>query len=130
MCSLNMNTRVLNFAGAKNPLFLIRNNELIETKGDKQPVGFIDEGTPKPFTNHVIQLQKDDVIYTFTDGFADQFGGPNGKKFMYKQFKELLLSIVSLPMNDQKAKLNSVFEEWRGELEQLDDVLVIGVRIN
>ncbi len=130
LCSLKVGTREMNFAGAKNPLYIVRNNELIEVKGDKQPVGFIDNKEHVPFTNHRIELEKNDVIYTFTDGFPDQFGGPKGKKFMYKQFKELLMTIASLPMEEQKVVLDNKFLEWQGGLEQVDDVLVIGVRIN
>lgn len=129
ICSLKIGSRELNFAGAKNPLFIVRKGELIEIKGDKQPVGFIDEGVSKPFTNHTIELQENDVIYTFSDGFADQFGGEKGKKYMYKKFKELLISVANLPMDEQKLLLNKEFESWKGKLDQLDDVLLIGVRI-
>ncbi len=129
LCGLKVGTRELNFAGAKNPLFIVREGEIIEIKGDKQPVGFVDDEKTIPFTNHTLMLQKNDVIYTFSDGYADQFGGEKGKKFMYRRFKELLISVSNLPMNEQKEILNSTFESWKGNLEQLDDVLVIGVRI-
>jgi serine phosphatase RsbU (regulator of sigma subunit) len=94
-----------------------------------QPVGFMDESKTKPFTNHELTLKENDVIYTFSDGYADQFGGEKGKKFMYKKFKDLLVSVSELPMTEQKQILDETFESWRGNLEQLDDVLVIGVRI-
>jgi serine phosphatase RsbU (regulator of sigma subunit) len=129
ICALKIGTRELSFAGAKNPLFIIRNQELIEIKGDKQPVGLMDEGATKPFSNHELTLQENDVIYTFSDGYADQFGGERGKKFMYRKFKELLVSIAMLPMNEQKKILDTEFESWKGDLDQLDDVLVIGVRV-
>jgi serine phosphatase RsbU (regulator of sigma subunit) len=127
LCAINLIERKLLFSGANNPVYIIRKGELIELKGDKQPVG--NHYKEKPFTEHQFQLQEDDSIYTFTDGFADQFGGPKGKKFMYKQFKELLLSIVDESIERQKEILNQTFETWRGELEQIDDVCIIGVRI-
>ena len=101
--------------------------ELIEIKPNKQPIGKTDN--PLSFTTHEIQLQKGDTIYIFTDGFADQFGGPKGKKLMYKPFKELLLSIQDKSMDEQKALLEKYFEKWKGSLEQVDDVCVIGVRV-
>ncbi|MFN7013624.1 MAG: PP2C family protein-serine/threonine phosphatase [Bacteroidia bacterium] len=106
----------------------MRKGEIIEFKPDKFPVGKYGEEL-KPFTLQKTDLQKGDIVYTFTDGFADQFGGPKGKKFKYKQLQELILSIHTLPMTQQKVKLNEVFEQWRGDLEQVDDVLFIGVKI-
>jgi tetratricopeptide (TPR) repeat protein len=101
--------------------------ELIEIKPDKQPIGkhFRNE----PYTHHEINLQTGDTLYIFTDGYADQFGGPKGKKFMYKQFKELLLSIYDKSMDEQKQLLYQAFNAWKGDLEQVDDVCVIGVRV-
>ncbi|MCO6500302.1 MAG: tetratricopeptide repeat protein [Vicingus serpentipes] len=128
LCALNIKTRKLQFAGANNPLYLVRGEELQEVKGDKQPpIGSYAKRTP--FTNHLVEIKKGDVIYTFSDGYADQFGGPKGKKFMYKQFKELLLSINKEPMSKQHQVVESKFDEWKGELFQIDDVCVIGVRI-
>lgn len=121
-------TNTLRCACANNPVWIIRTNELIEIKPDKMPVGKHDRDTT-PFTQHEIQLQKGDVIYTFTDGYADQFGGEKGKKFMYKPFKELLLSIVQLPMVEQRTILTTTFNTWKGNLEQVDDVCVMGIRI-
>ena len=125
---------ILQYAGANNPLWIIRNLEhqtsnfeLIEIKPNKQPIGKVDN--PEPFTQHTIKLQKGDTIYMFTDGFADQFGGKKGKKLMYKPFKNLLLSIQDKTMDEQKVMLEQYFEEWKGSLEQVDDVCVIGVRI-
>jgi serine phosphatase RsbU (regulator of sigma subunit) len=140
----------LHYAGANNPLWIIRpchsdpdasgeesidasltlsitDYELLEIKADKQPIGKYAE--PKPFTTRTIELQKGDTIYTFTDGYADQFGGPKGKKFKYAQLKELLLSIQNKTMDEQSQILNQKFEEWKGNLEQVDDVCVIGVSI-
>ncbi|MBK9672092.1 MAG: tetratricopeptide repeat protein [Bacteroidetes bacterium] len=117
----------LQFAGANNPLIFIRNNQLTEYKGDKQPIG-IYSGTPKPFTNHEIDLQTGDCIYLYSDGYADQFGGHQNKKFKYAQLKELLTTIVQLPMERQREKLQLNFEAWKSDNEQVDDVLVIGIR--
>jgi len=126
-CSLNFNKNEIIFAGANNPLYIFRDNELIEIKGDKQPIGkyFINE----PFNQHHHKLKKGDVIYTFSDGYADQFGGPKEKKLMYKNFKEILLSIHKEQSDKQKVALEEKFNEWKGDLEQLDDVCIIGVRI-
>ncbi len=125
LCSLTGN--VLNWAGANNPLWIVRDNELIEYKADKQPIGKYT--SPKPFTSHKIALNKDDVVYLFSDGFSDQFGGPKGKKYMAAKFKKLLISIHKKPMNQQKDLLETAFENWKNKEEQLDDVCIIGVRI-
>ncbi|HEX8514950.1 MAG TPA: two-component regulator propeller domain-containing protein [Bacteroidia bacterium] len=129
MCAINYKKSTMEFAGANNPVWLIRNGQVIEINGDKFPIGaFVGEELQK-FTNHEWEIQKGDCIYIFTDGFADQFGGPKGKKFKYKPFQELLLSIHALPMAEQKEILQRTNEEWQGALEQVDDVLVIGLRI-
>jgi serine phosphatase RsbU (regulator of sigma subunit) len=129
MCMINPKTNELQFAGAFNPLFLIREGVVQEIKGNKFPIGaFIGEERQK-FTNHKFQLEKGDTIYIFSDGYADQFGGPKGKKFMYKQFRDLLLEINGKSMDDQKKILNETIESWRGEHEQVDDILVIGLKI-
>ena len=138
LCSLRFEVRglklkdsetvaLLQYAGANNSLWIIRNKEFIEYKPNKQPIGKVDN--PKPFTTHTIELQKEDTVYVFTDGFADQFGGEKGKKFMYKPFKELLLSIQEKTMEEQKIMLEQHFENWKEKLEQVDDVCIIGVRI-
>jgi serine phosphatase RsbU (regulator of sigma subunit) len=127
LCSLNIKTNELEYAGANNSLYIIRDHELIETKSDKQPIGkFMNI---KPFTNHKQKVVKDDKIYLFTDGYADQFGGEKGKKFKYKQFKELLLSNRNEPMPSQLDILTNSFNTWKGDLEQIDDVCIIGLRI-
>lgn len=118
---------VLRYAGAHNPLWIIRNGELLETKADKQPIGQFDQ--PTPFTTHTIELQPGDAIYIFSDGYADQFGGEKGKKFKVKSFRNLLLSIYTEPMEKQRETLNNTFEEWQGDIEQVDDVCVIGVKV-
>jgi serine phosphatase RsbU (regulator of sigma subunit) len=136
-CSLlcfDFNAKKLNYAAANNPIWIVRKNnetselELLEFTADKMPVGKHDRDTVS-FTQHSVALQSGDMIYSFTDGLPDQFGGPRGKKFMYKQFKELLASISQLPANEQSKMLNSKLNEWKGELEQVDDVLVFGIRV-
>jgi len=102
--------------------------ELIQIPADKQPVGF-HYGEQMPFTNHNIPLRKGDTIYLFSDGYQDQFGGPRGKKFMSKRFRQLLLDIQEMSMEKQKEQLNKTIEEWKGNGEQVDDILVIGVRV-
>ena len=118
----------LEFACANNPLWILRDGEMLTFKADKQPIG-IHEGDKKDFTLHSFDLRTGDIVYTFTDGFADQFGGPKGKKFKYSQLKETFLSIGNKNLNSQKDILEKTFEEWKGNLEQVDDVLVIGVKI-
>jgi len=127
LCCLDRENKALEFAGANNPLWMIRKGELTETKGDKQPIGKYAEG--KQFTNHRVELQDGDALYVFSDGYADQFGGPQGKKYKYKPFRELLLSIQDEPMEEQRTIIDQAFETWKGDLEQIDDVCVIGVRI-
>jgi serine phosphatase RsbU (regulator of sigma subunit) len=116
----------LQFAGANNPMVIIRDGELQLFKGDKMPVAIHD--FMDPFNNTTVELKKGDAIYTFSDGYPDQFGGPSEKKFLIKNFKDLLLNIHQLSMFDQAEKLNEVFEEWRKEVEQVDDVTVVGIR--
>ena len=118
----------LQFAGAYNPLYLIREGRLQQIKADKQPVGY-HFGEEKHFTNNEIQLKKGDTIYIFSDGYQDQFGGPKGKKFMSKQFRQLFLDIQEMNMEEQKEHLDKTIEDWKGDEEQVDDILVIGVRV-
>jgi serine phosphatase RsbU (regulator of sigma subunit)/Flp pilus assembly protein TadD len=125
LCSLERNK--LYFSGANNNLWLIRNNEIIEYKGDKQPVGKY--ALDNRFTTHEIDLKKGDSFYIFTDGYVDQFGGEKGKKFKPKNLKNLILSIQDKPIKEQELLLDEAFENWKGQLEQVDDVCVIGVRI-
>jgi serine phosphatase RsbU (regulator of sigma subunit) len=124
---LNLKTNEINWAGANNELNIFRNGKLEEIKADKQPIGYYPES--HPFTNHTIQLQKGDTIYIYSDGFADQFGGDKGKKLNYKRLNNLIVSNQSLPMKDQKELLKKLFLDWKGLLEQVDDVCVFGVRI-
>ncbi|MGZ4054182.1 MAG: PP2C family protein-serine/threonine phosphatase [Bacteroidia bacterium] len=130
LCVINLDKLELQYAGANNPLYIVRQKQFIEVKPDKQAIGADTENAEvKVFTNHKIKLEKADSIYLFTDGYADQFGGPNGKKFKYKKFQDLLIEIQDNSMEEQKHILNFHFEQWRGELEQVDDVLVIGIRV-
>lgn len=126
--SLNYNKNQLQYAGANRPLYFVRANELIETKANKIAIGGHMQEEEKNFTNHVFELQKGDTIYLSSDGFADQFS-PSDKKLMTKRFKEILLSIQHLSMPEQEKYLSQYIEEWRGIMEQTDDVLVIGVRV-
>lgn len=118
---------VLKYAGANNPLWIIRGGEVLETKANKQPIGKFEN--PQAYTTHSFNLQKGDTIYVFSDGFVDQFGGEKGKKFKAANLKKILLSIQDKPMEEQREILNKTFEKWKGELDQLDDVCLIGVRI-
>jgi len=124
----DMENRKLQYAGAHNPLYLIRNNELIETKADRFAIGRTSSESERKFTNHSMQMQPEDVIYIFSDGFADQFGGPEGKKFKVGALKKLLMEVHSLPMEEQKIQLEKTIEKWKGKLEQVDDILLIGTR--
>lgn len=153
LCGFDPKTRMLYFAGAKNPVYIVRKAEdegelgfdypnereplkdenhpiyLQEIKGDSHPIGAYVGDELKPFTDHAIQLRKDDVVYVFSDGYADQFGGPDGKKYKYKTFKKFLLSISQLPIDEQKRLLIEEYDSWKGSFEQIDDVLVMGMRI-
>jgi len=126
LCALDPQTRMLHFAGANNSLLLIRNNELIIYKADKQPVAKY--ALDKPFTHQEVQLEKGDMIYIFSDGFADQFGGSKGKKFTSSGFKDLLMRIHKLSLEEQEREMDRVFESWKQGLEQVDDVMVIGLK--
>lgn len=117
----------LYYSGANNPLWILRNGEIIETKADKQPIGKFEAA--QAFTTHETTLQKGDTVYIFTDGYVDQFGGDRGKKFKAKSLKDLLIGMQDKSLNEQKLALNQQFEIWRGVLEQVDDVCIIGIRV-
>lgn len=129
LCCYDKKKKELQYAGAYNPLYLIRNSEITQIKADKFAIGTYFEDHSKKYTNHTLQLQKDDHIYVFSDGYADQFGGPKGKKFMYRRFRELLLSLTEKSMPAQRSFLNNTIEQWKGPLEQIDDILVLGVHV-
>ena len=129
ICSLNHKTKELQYAGAFNPLYLLRDGKIVQTKGDKFPIGsFLDGATPN-FTNHKLQLLEGDILYIFSDGYADQFGGPRGKKMMYKKFRDTLIANSQKDLSVQKDLLRDHLYEWMGEEEQVDDILVIGVKV-
>lgn len=128
-CLFDFNKNTIQYSGANNPCIIINNNTVKELRPLKQAITADDALDKKSFYNETYIIQKNDCIYLFTDGFADQFGGPKGKKFKYKQLETLLLSIHKLPMNEQREKLNESFENWKGNLEQVDDVLLIGIKI-
>jgi serine phosphatase RsbU (regulator of sigma subunit)/CHASE3 domain sensor protein len=129
-CVYDKKTKILQYAGAYNPLYIVRDGQLTEIKADKFPIGgALLDNDSKSYTSHSIQLYKGDAIYIFSDGYADQFGGEKGKKFMVKQFRQLLLSIQNMSMEEQKTYLNNTIEAWRGKHEQVDDILIIGMRV-
>ena len=119
----------LQFAGAHNPLYQVREGILTEIKADKVSVGSYKDGKPVEFKNHIIPVQKGDIFYLFSDGFPDQIGGPNRKKFYYPPFKELLVSIHKLEVHEQKTVLDQTITEWKGERDQTDDILIAGILI-
>jgi len=124
---LNLKTNEIIWAGAFNPLWYIENGILKEIKANKQPIGYVED--PQLFTNHTLHLKTNDIVYLFTDGFADQFGGAKGKKYKYKQLEENLLANSNKPLEEQKQLLNTSFINWKGSLEQVDDVTIIGIKI-
>ncbi|MFZ5552065.1 MAG: two-component regulator propeller domain-containing protein [Bacteroidota bacterium] len=144
LCCIDRENKKVQFSGANNSLYVISkkvqaaeenvvlslsdNRYMYELKADKQPIGGIGY-KHVPFTNHEIEMENGDMIYLFTDGFADQFGGPKGKKFKYSNLFKLLADISLMPMEEQRQKLNAAFENWKKDLEQIDDVCIIGVRL-
>ncbi len=127
-CEIDTKTNKLQFAGANNSLYIIRNKELKVLKPDHQPIGInIKE---KTFTNHKFQLQKHDTLYMFSDGYYDQFGGEHDHKFLSSRFKELLISVNDKILSEQKQILEQTFNDWRGNSNQIDDVLVMGIQID
>jgi serine phosphatase RsbU (regulator of sigma subunit) len=129
LCTWHEETNLVEYAGAYNPLYLFRDGNLIEFKGDRFPAGtFIGEHVNK-FTNHEIEVKSGDMLYVFSDGFADQFGGPNGKKFMIRRFKKLLGEIHKKSLQEQYDQLTSAYKSWKGNLEQVDDIVIMGVKI-
>ncbi len=128
LCIFDLEKKTLQFAGANNSLYLIRNRELNITKGDRMPVG-IHPKMHLSFTNKEIELLEGDAIYMFTDGYVDQFGWRNGKKFKTRQFQEQLIQLQDIPMKGQRIILENTISNWKGDLEQVDDILVMGIKI-
>ena len=126
-CTLDKKNKTLQFAGANNPLLIVRDKKIIELKGDRQPIAKY--SNYKNFTNHTIELKSNDSIYLFTDGFQDQFGGPKGKKLKLKGFKEILLYNNNKSMRHQKNRIEDAFKIWKDDLEQIDDICIIGYKV-
>ncbi|MBL4704899.1 MAG: serine/threonine-protein phosphatase, partial [Flavobacteriales bacterium] len=129
LCALNNDTGILYYSGANNPVWIVKEKgeEVIEIKGNKQPIGKYDVN--KPFTTHEIKLEKGDTLYLCSDGYPDQFGGEKGKKLKTTNLKKILISINAESLDQQRITLNEEFNRWKGDLEQVDDVCIIGVRI-
>lgn len=128
LCILDENKKIMQFAGAFRPLVQVRNGDLIRIKSDAAPIGGF-RGEDPSFSKHEISLEKGDTFYIYTDGYADQFGGSHNKKYMTKRFREFLLSTNHLPLEDQEKELQKEFVRWKGDADQVDDVLVLGFRI-
>ena len=126
LCVIDRTRKKVQYAGAFLPLYLIRNGSLIEILADKIIIGMNPDGLP--YTDHELDLLEDDIFYIFSDGYVDQFGGSENKKFMYRRFRYLLLTIHNFPVNDQKAILEENMKTWMGVNEQVDDIMVIGFR--
>ena len=127
LCIIDFENKHIQYAGANNALYLVRNEQLITYEADKMPIGIHKRAT-ESFTNNNIEIEGNDMLYIFSDGYMDQFGGTENRKFMSKYFKELLLDIHNLPVEDQKHILEQKHNEWKGENSQTDDILVIGFR--
>ncbi|MES2762835.1 MAG: SpoIIE family protein phosphatase [Bacteroidota bacterium] len=128
LCKLDLVNMKLQYAAANNSFYIIRDKQLLTCKADKMPVGKGHDDSIS-FTFNEVELKKGDAVYTFTDGYADQFGGQKGKKFRYKQLEDILVSICHLPAKEQLAVLEQKFEDWKGDLDQVDDVLVMGIKV-
>ena len=128
-CTYDPAARLLAFAGAKNNLYILRKGEFIVLKGDRKAIGLEEIHADNGFTNHEIKLEQGDTVYTFTDGYPDQFGGERNKKLMSKTLLQKIADFAHLEMADQKDALLHAFDEWRGENEQIDDVCVLGIRV-
>jgi phosphoserine phosphatase RsbU/P len=129
LCCVDYDNMKLQFAGAYNPAIIVRNGELIQLKGDKCPIGAFSRRAASGFTHQEMDIMKGDMVYVFSDGYADQFGGEDGRKFLMANFKKLLIEVHSLPVDQQKEKLEQTFFDWMKYENQLDDILVVGVRI-
>jgi serine phosphatase RsbU (regulator of sigma subunit) len=127
LVSINKLSKKIQWSGANNPLWYFDNGELKEITADKQPIGKTDNR--KPFTAHTFVCKPNTTLYLFTDGYADQFGGPKGKKFKYKPLQELLSENHKKEPQSQQTILNTAFDNWKGELEQVDDVCIIGIKL-
>jgi serine phosphatase RsbU (regulator of sigma subunit) len=129
ICIFDFEKKKAEFAGANNPLVLVRNKKMIKYKGDRFPIGAFDGKKPQKFRNNEIQLEEGDSLYLYSDGFEDQFGGPDNKKFMSRRFEELLVEISHLTPEAQKEALIERLKNWMGDYDQVDDILIIGLKI-
>ncbi|HKK61731.1 MAG TPA: SpoIIE family protein phosphatase, partial [Bacteroidales bacterium] len=130
LCVIDKEKKTLEYAGAFRPMYYIRDNKLEEIKGDRFSVGLMNEKEVKRVTKTTIPIKPGDVFYIFTDGYADQFGGPEGKKYKYRRFRHLLLTIHKLPMAQQAAYMERSLRDWQSEQEQVDDILIVGFEPN
>lgn len=130
LCVVDKKAKTLEYAGANRPLLLVRNREMEQIKPDKLPIGGFMPDEDRRFTRHTLQLQTGDRLYMSSDGYADQFGGMEGKKMMTKKFKDLLMNIHESPMYNQQKTLSDYFQNWKGRMDQVDDVLVVGIVIS
>jgi len=128
MCRIDLESKEVQYAGAHRPLYHVRKGELEQYKGDKYPIGGNQYEGKNSFNNHIIKIEKGDQIYFFSDGFTDQFGGPDQLKLGPKRTRELLVEYTHLPMKEQRIKVKETFENWQGETRQIDDVLLIGIK--
>ncbi|MES2566062.1 MAG: SpoIIE family protein phosphatase [Bacteroidota bacterium] len=126
--AIDIKNKQLAYSGANNPIYILRNKTLQTLKANKQAIGNMND-IVLPYTNQTIQLEPNDCIYLFTDGYADQFGGPRGKKLMRKKFEDVLIANSEKPMHEQQLALENTFNNWKGNLEQVDDVCVVGIRV-
>jgi serine phosphatase RsbU (regulator of sigma subunit) len=129
LIAFNKKKKTLEYAGAYNPLYLVRNGETVVHKADRFPIGMTSIEQKRNFTNFEVDIAPGDMIYLSSDGYADQFGGPKGSKYMSASFKKLLSDIYNLPLEEQKIRLENEITEWQGDQGQVDDILVIGLRI-
>jgi serine phosphatase RsbU (regulator of sigma subunit) len=129
VCAIDHTSGKLHFSGANNSIYIISNNKLSIIHGEHQPISASESEFKKEFTTTTFDIQKGDCVYLFTDGYVDQFGGEKGKKFKHRQLQDLLLANAHLTMSEQQQILNDAMEKWKGEQEQVDDILVIGIRL-
>jgi len=127
LCVIDHSKMQLEYSGANNSCYIIRNNEIIELKADRMPIGVYP--VIKPFTSQPVKLEKEDVIYLFSDGFRDQIGQETNKKFKVGQFNQLLVEIHSQPLEKQPEILEKRHNEWSGNMEQTDDILIVGIKV-
>lgn len=127
-CVIDKEYNILQFSGAFSNLYLLRDGKIIEVKGDRYSVGMASDTGHLLFSSHYIPIQPNDMLYIFTDGYVDQFGGPDSKKFKFRRFRHLLLTIHKMPLDQQRKHLYDSMMEWKGDNEQVDDILIIGIR--